>query len=59
MGALNKFPIYILPIKKQKMMMLLIKQMQNGKKVRMGPLAELNYDSASKVSRLALNIHLQ
>lgn len=50
LDALNKFPIYLLSMKKQKMMILLINRMQNAEKMQMGPLTELNYDTGSRVS---------
>lgn len=38
-----------MPSRKQKMLAIVINRMQNGAKIQMGPLSELNYDTASRV----------
>lgn len=47
--SLNQFPFYLLPMQKQKMLSLVLKRLQHGVKVQMGPFAELNYETATKV----------
>lgn len=52
LDALNDFPIYFLPIKKQKLFLLLTNCMQNRQKLTIGPFAELNYETLTQVSHL-------
>lgn len=47
--ALDEFPHYILPIKKQKMLIIILKYVQNAPKVCIGPFSELNYEMITKV----------
>lgn len=39
----------MLPPKKQEMFSLVLSRMQNGAKIKIGPFAELNYETATKV----------
>lgn len=48
-GALNQFPFYLLPPKSREMFGLILGCVQNGAKVQIGPLAVLNYETATKV----------
>lgn len=49
LDALNRFPFYLLPLKKQRMFVLVVSRMQRAAKFRIGPFAELNYETATKV----------
>lgn len=49
MEALNRFPFYLLPNKKQKMFEFILKRIQNGASVRMGPFRRLDYAAATQV----------
>lgn len=50
LDALNDFPIYLLPIEKQKWFLFTINCMQNKQKPSIGPFAELNYETLTKVN---------
>lgn len=49
MDAFDRFPFYLLPPKKQEMYALILSTVQIGAKIRMGPLKELNYKTATDV----------
>lgn len=49
LDALNRFPFYLLPLKEQRMFVLVVSRMQRAAKFRIGPFAELNYETATKV----------
>lgn len=55
LDALNQFPFYLLLCMKQKMFVLLLNRMQNGKQLQLGPFLELNYSTATNVSLHTLN----
>lgn len=48
-GALNRFPFYLLPPKKQEMFSFILNSIQKGASIRMGPFRELNYAAATQV----------
>lgn len=47
--ALNAFIHYMLPINKQKMLIIILKHVQNAPKVCLGPFSEMNYEMITKV----------
>ena len=51
LGALNRFPFYLMPTEKQKLLAMVVSRMQNGAKIKMGPLSELNYATATQVMK--------
>lgn len=53
-ASLDRIPFYILPLKYQKELIHLMHRMQNGVVIRIGPLAELDYEMASTVSELLM-----
>lgn len=47
--ALNRYPFYLLPLKKQEMLALILNRMQHGAKIQMGPFRVLNYETSTDV----------
>lgn len=50
LDAFDEFSFYLLPLKKQQMLGLILSYVQNGPKCHMGPFVELNYETATKVN---------
>lgn len=56
MDALNQFPFYLLPPKKQEMFGMILGGVQHGARFRIGPLANLNYETATQVTFIYINV---
>lgn len=47
--ALDRFPVYKLPLHTQKMYAFILNRVQNGAEIHMGPFRVLNYGAATEV----------
>lgn len=50
-------PWYLLPLSSQKDVIHIIRRLQDGAVLRMGPLAEINFELASNVSSLIVSVY--
>lgn len=49
LDAVNQFPFYLLPLRKQEMFKILLIRVQHGVKIKMGPFRELIYETVTDV----------